>query len=107
MVGEKASPSLALFTGSVTLQVQKAASHAHGNGGGAPGCIAPGGPRRNSSDDGARLSAAETGTPARVQQVQRGLALLWGTHACCLPCCTCTLAHGQPAPPAASRQASG
>jgi hypothetical protein len=79
----------------MTLQAQKAASHAHGNGGGAPGCIAPGGPRRNSSDDGARLSAAETGTPARVQQVQCGLALLCGTRMCCLHLynCRCTTLH--------------
>lgn len=68
-----------LLRGSAMLQAQKAAAHAHGNGGGAPCCIAPGGmpARRSSSDDVVRLSAAEAGTPARLQQVPLGNAPLW------------------------------
>lgn len=45
---------------------------AHGNGGSAPGCIASGPAlaHRRTSDEGLRLSAAEAGAPARVQQVR-------------------------------------
>lgn len=54
-------------------QAQRAAGgrHAHGNGGSAPGCVAggPGLAHRRTSDEGLRLSAAEAGSPARVQQV--------------------------------------
>ncbi|KAK9825650.1 hypothetical protein WJX81_005153 [Elliptochloris bilobata] len=53
-------------------QAQRAAvgRHAHGNGGSAPCCIAPGPTlsHRRTSDEGLRLSAAEAGSPARMLQ---------------------------------------